>query len=93
MRIALCNEVLAGMPLERQCEFAADLGYDGLEIAPFTLSRYAGGNLRRRRLREFAGLSKAPAWSSPDCTGCWSRRTGLSIDRSGRERCASARLT
>jgi sugar phosphate isomerase/epimerase len=38
MRIALCNEVLAGMPLERQCEVAARLGYDGLEIAPFTLS-------------------------------------------------------
>src|ERR1700738_1640981 len=38
MRIALCNEVLAGMPLERQCEYAARLGYDGLEIAPCTLS-------------------------------------------------------
>src|SRR5580693_4901053 len=38
MRIALCNEVLGGMPLERQCEYAASLGYDGLEIAPFTLS-------------------------------------------------------
>jgi D-psicose/D-tagatose/L-ribulose 3-epimerase len=38
MRIALCNEVLAGMALERQCEYAARLGYDGLEVAPFTLS-------------------------------------------------------
>jgi D-psicose/D-tagatose/L-ribulose 3-epimerase len=38
MRIALCNEVLAGMTLEQQCEIAAKLGYDGLEIAPFTLS-------------------------------------------------------
>jgi sugar phosphate isomerase/epimerase len=38
MRIALCNEVLASMTLERQCEVAARLGYDGLEIAPFTLS-------------------------------------------------------
>jgi D-psicose/D-tagatose/L-ribulose 3-epimerase len=37
MRIALCNEVLAEMPLERQCAYAAALGYDGLEIAPFTL--------------------------------------------------------
>jgi len=37
MRIALCNEVLAGMKLERQCEYASRLGYDGLEIAPFTL--------------------------------------------------------
>jgi D-psicose/D-tagatose/L-ribulose 3-epimerase len=38
MKISLCNEVLAGMPLEKQCEHAAALGYDGLEIAPFTLS-------------------------------------------------------
>jgi len=38
MRIALCNEVLAGLSLERQCAYAAALGYDGLEIAPFTLS-------------------------------------------------------
>ncbi len=38
MRIALCNEVLAPMSLEQQCELAARLGYDGLEIAPFTLS-------------------------------------------------------
>jgi sugar phosphate isomerase/epimerase len=38
MRFALCNEVLASMPLEQQCAYAAALGYDGLEIAPFTLS-------------------------------------------------------
>jgi len=38
MIIALCNEVLAEMPFERQCEFAAATGYDGLELAPFTLS-------------------------------------------------------
>src|ERR1700684_3389578 len=38
MRIALCNEVLGQMSLEQQCDYAARLGYDGLEIAPFTLS-------------------------------------------------------
>src|SRR5262245_5098929 len=38
MRIALCNEVIRELPFERQCAFAATLGYDGLEIAPFTLS-------------------------------------------------------
>lgn len=37
MRLALCNEVLAGLPLERQCATVALLGYDGLEIAPYTL--------------------------------------------------------
>ena len=38
MKIALCNEVLADLSLEKQCELAAHLGYDGLEIAPFTLA-------------------------------------------------------
>ena len=38
MKFALCNEVLQPMPFERQCEVAAALGYDGLEVAPFTLA-------------------------------------------------------
>lgn len=38
MRIALCNEVIAPMPFPEQCQYAAKLGYDGLEIAPYTLS-------------------------------------------------------
>lgn len=37
MRIALCNEVLRDLPFERQCAEAARLGYDALEIAPWTL--------------------------------------------------------
>jgi len=38
VRIALCNEVIAPMPFPKQCEYAAKLGYDGLEIALHTLS-------------------------------------------------------
>lgn len=37
MRFALCNEVIDDMPFGEQCRFAAALGYDGLEVAPFTL--------------------------------------------------------
>jgi D-psicose/D-tagatose/L-ribulose 3-epimerase len=37
VKLALCNEVLQPMPFARQCEYAAQLGYDGLEVAPFTL--------------------------------------------------------
>ena len=39
MRIALCNEVLQPLPFAQQCRLAADLGYDGLEVAPFTLAK------------------------------------------------------
>jgi D-psicose/D-tagatose/L-ribulose 3-epimerase len=38
VKFSLCNEVLGAWPLERQCEYAAALGYHGLEIAPFTLA-------------------------------------------------------
>jgi sugar phosphate isomerase/epimerase len=39
MRVALCNEVLRDLPIDEQARLAAALGYDGLEIAPFTLDR------------------------------------------------------
>jgi D-psicose/D-tagatose/L-ribulose 3-epimerase len=38
MKISLCNEVIAELPFEKQCEVMAKLGYDGVEIAPVTLS-------------------------------------------------------
>jgi sugar phosphate isomerase/epimerase len=38
MRLALCNEVLAPRDFAAQCAFAAAVGYDGLEVAPFTLA-------------------------------------------------------
>lgn len=38
MRFALCNEVLQPLGFAQQCRLAADLGYDGLEVAPFTLA-------------------------------------------------------
>jgi sugar phosphate isomerase/epimerase len=61
MRIALCNEVLGELPFERQVDLAARLGYDGLELAPFTLGpephRLAEGERARiRRLIADAGL-------------------------------------
>lgn len=38
MRIYLCNEVVRELDFAGQCRFARETGYDGLEIAPFTLS-------------------------------------------------------
>src|SRR3954454_24719350 len=38
MNFALCNEVLQPLPFEAQCKMAYELGYDGLEVAPFTLA-------------------------------------------------------
>jgi D-psicose/D-tagatose/L-ribulose 3-epimerase len=38
LRVALCNEVLRGYPFPQQCALAAQTGYAGLELAPFTLA-------------------------------------------------------
>ena len=38
LKFALCNEVLQPLPFEQQCRLAASFGYDGLEVAPFTLA-------------------------------------------------------
>lgn len=38
MKIALCNEVLRPLPFPEQCRVASALGYDALELAPFTLT-------------------------------------------------------
>ena len=62
MRIALCNEVIRPMPFPAQCEYAAKLGYDGLEVAPYTLSEEpqrmgAAQIAAARRAAEDAGVA------------------------------------
>jgi len=37
-KISICNELFQGWPIERVFEYAARLGYDGVEISPFTLA-------------------------------------------------------
>lgn len=57
MRISLCNEVVRDLDFAAQCALAASLGYDGLEVAPFTLDAEAPHLLpasRRAELRRAA---------------------------------------
>jgi sugar phosphate isomerase/epimerase len=66
MRISLCNEVVAGLPFAEQARLAAALGYDGLEVAPFTLDAEAPQLLpaaRRAELRRIAAEAGAPITS------------------------------
>lgn len=41
MKLALCNEMFEGRPMAEVCSTAKRLGYDGIEIAPFTLAASA----------------------------------------------------
>ncbi len=62
MRIALCNEVVRELKFSDQCRLASELAYDGLEVAPFTLSDEphripASCRSELRRLAEDAGIT------------------------------------
>ena len=54
--IYLCNEVVRELAFPAQCEMAAKLGYDGLELAPFTLAErpHELNAARRREVRAAA---------------------------------------
>jgi sugar phosphate isomerase/epimerase len=56
MRLAICNEIFQGWTIEAVVEYCAKLGYDGLEIAPFTLAKTVGeiSSRQRRQIRETA---------------------------------------
>src|SRR3954447_18280609 len=78
MRIALCNEVIAPMPFPQQCAYAAKLGYDGLEVAPYTLSEEP----HRMGAAQLAAARQAAADAGVVITGLhWLllKPTGLSI--------------
>ncbi len=38
MKFAICNELFEGWAFDRVCRFIKTTGYDGLEVAPFTLA-------------------------------------------------------
>lgn len=60
-RLALCNEVVRELTFPEQCDLAARLGYDALEVAPFTLvddpRELQSSDVRRlKKMAEEAGV-------------------------------------
>lgn len=56
IKFAICNEVFQGWRLEDAFAFVKDVGYDGVEIAPFTLAERVEqiSPEERKRIRELA---------------------------------------
>jgi sugar phosphate isomerase/epimerase len=56
MKFAICQELFEGWDWERQCRLISDIGYTGIEVAPFTLAPRITdvSPQRRRELRETA---------------------------------------
>jgi sugar phosphate isomerase/epimerase len=56
MKFGICNELFENWPWEKICDFAGGIGYQGIEVAPFTLTDRAELITAHRRaaLRESA---------------------------------------
>lgn len=49
MRFATCNEQFEGWDFDRVCRFVSSIGYEGLEVAPFTLAPHITDVTPQRR--------------------------------------------
>ncbi len=59
MKYAMCNELYEGWSFERVCDFLAEHGYTGVEIAPFTLAYDVRTIAAERRIRLKSVAEKA----------------------------------
>ena len=57
MKIGICNEIFNGWEIEKVFSFIKECGYEGLEIAPFTLGNSVS-EIPERKIEEIKKLSK-----------------------------------
>ncbi len=79
MKIAICNETFQGWPLEKTFDYVAQLGYDGVEIAPLTL----GGSISEISQQRRADIRRDAEKSGVEIIGLHSllkKPEGLSLN-------------
>jgi sugar phosphate isomerase/epimerase len=56
MKFAICQELFEGWTWDRQCRYIHEVGYEGMEVAPFTLAKHPDeiSSARRKELRRVA---------------------------------------
>ena len=64
-RYGICNETFGDWPLAKACDLAAECGYEGLEVAPFTLAPLVTDLSAERR----GEIRRTIARSGLDCVG------------------------
>mgnify|MGYP006271773233 CR=1 FL=1 len=64
-RYAICNETFGDWPLAKACDFAAACGYEGLEVAPYTLAPLVTDLSTERR----GEIRRTIARAGLDCVG------------------------
>lgn len=79
-KVSLCNEVIAGpgRDFAKQCALAAKLGYDGLELAPFTLADDPSA-LGPREAASFRDIARAEGLAITSLHWLLIKPAGLSI--------------
>jgi sugar phosphate isomerase/epimerase len=65
MKFAICNETFLDWPFERAFAFAAECGYEGIEIAPFTMA----GDARRISAASRAQVARQAAAAGLEVVG------------------------
>ncbi|MEO8925358.1 MAG: sugar phosphate isomerase/epimerase family protein [Caldimonas sp.] len=78
MKLSLCNEVLAHLPFESQCQSAASFDYAGLELAPYTLHDNPA-ELTERDARRCRGIAKEHGLAISSLHWLLAQPPGLSI--------------
>jgi len=62
VKISICNEIFEGWRMEEVFKFISDIGYEGVEIAPFIISDDVR-NINRKKREEIENVAS----SSKDC--------------------------
>ena len=69
MRLALCNETFSDIPLADGFRLAAEIGYEGIEIAPFTLSDGLGADAQLGDVRNLSTTARQKVRVAAEAAG------------------------